>query len=577
MRFSIQANWLRTLIKDGKVRTELESVLRYRSDEAWVDVPVRSFRENEVMALKDFVRQLKEGGQVEGVNGLLQKIGMWQNVKANPSDVKIGRLEQLVEALTNVIGATKNKWLFYEADDNSALPYYVSHIEYSPSKGANSPPASVRIDLRYVERGSVQSTRLEFFSDDIGKRTVIQLLKGRGYHLETPAMLEDYERITQLYLSLSPLTGRQFNAVGKAWSCGRYNQQLMSMERDNNPSRVIMDDTSDDGIERSSNGGRTAIVSAEFWQPKSDDVNGDEDGAVTEAPLHPYVKVFDLKTHTFFKIHISYLYYYEYDHSLIDKLILPEKKKQLIGMLVTGSSLILDDIVQGKTGGIIVIATGPPGTGKTLTAEVFSEQIERPLYAVQCSQLGTDETALEKQLQLVLARATRWNAILLIDEADVYVHERGDDIQQNAIVGVFLRVLEYYQGVLFMTSNRDTIIDDAIISRATAWITYEYPGEAELRALWRVLSVNYKVEFAQSDVDALVRDFPNISGRSIKSLLKLARLLSAHKNEPVTVSLVRYVSQFLPLTDQNKAVLANIPAPEVPPKRLRAGRQPLMG
>src|SRR6185295_19284784 len=104
-------------------------------------------------------------------------------------------------------------------------------------------------------------------------------------------------------------------------------------------------------------------------------------------------------------------------------------------------------IVAGKTGGTIVFCTGEPGTGKTLTGEVFSEVIKRPLYVVQCSQLGTDEEELEKQLKKVLRRAQRWGAILLIDEADVYVRERGDDIQQNAIVGVFLRVLEYYRGI----------------------------------------------------------------------------------------------------------------------------------
>ena len=188
-------------------------------------------------------------------------------------------------------------------------------------------------------------------------------------------------------------------------------------------------------------------------------------------------------------------------------------------------------------------------THNTLTAEVFSEQVKRPLYCVQCSQLGTDEEQLEKELKIVLSRAQRWKAILLIDEADVYVHARGVDIQQNAIVGVFLRVLEYYRGILFMTSNRETIIDDAIMSRATAWIRYELPDRAAAEAIWQVLSTQYKVELRPIDINRLLDNpkFAHVSGRSIKSLLKLAKLLSRKRQQPVSVENIEYVAQFLDL------------------------------
>ena len=188
-----------------------------------------------------------------------------------------------------------------------------------------------------------------------------------------------------------------------------------------------------------------------------------------------------------------------------------------------------------------------------MTAEVFSELIKRPLYCVQCSQLGTDEESLEKQLQTVLSRSVRWKAILLIDEADVYTHERGQDIQQNAIVGVWLRVLEHYRGVMFMTSNRDTIIDDAIMSRATAWIRYDYPDPKALVEIWRVLAENYEVELTSLDIVELCRIFPKISGRSIKSLLRLGRLLVSKKGGKVDVALLQYVSQFIDLDGKSRS------------------------
>ena len=99
--------------------------------------------------------------------------------------------------------------------------------------------------------------------------------------------------------------------------------------------------------------------------------------------------------------------------------------------------------------------------------------MQRPLYSVQCSQLGLEPADLERELLKIFTRAARWNAILLLDEADVYIHRRGSDIQQNAIVGVFLRVLEYYSGVMFLTTNRAELVDDAIASRCLARIDYQ--------------------------------------------------------------------------------------------------------
>jgi AAA+ superfamily predicted ATPase len=268
-------------------------------------------------------------------------------------------------------------------------------------------------------------------------------------------------------------------------------------------------------------------------------------------PVHPYIRVFDLDKHDFVTIHVNNLQDYPWDDTLIDKLVLPAATKDMIQILVSGTRDSKEDIIRGKMQGVIVIATGEPGTGKTLTAEVFSETIKRPLYVVQCAQLGTDADDIEKHLSAILRRAQRWQAILLIDEADVYIRARGDDIQQNAIVGVFLRVLEYYRGVLFMTSNRATVIDDAIMSRASSWIRYAMPGTDELRRIWKVLSTQYEVELTEQDIDSLLQHLPKLSGRCVRNLLKLARHLSQARKERVTEAMLRSVAQFQYLPHQS--------------------------
>lgn len=91
------------------------------------------------------------------------------------------------------------------------------------------------------------------------------------------------------------------------------------------------------------------------------------------------------------------------------------------------------------------ITDGPPGTGKTLTAEGISELLKCPLYMVSAGELGTDSRYLETELQKILDICHTWGAILLLDEADVFLEKRSlHDIHRNALVGVFLRQLEYF-------------------------------------------------------------------------------------------------------------------------------------
>jgi len=74
----------------------------------------------------------------------------------------------------------------------------------------------------------------------------------------------------------------------------------------------------------------------------------------------------------------------------------------------------------------------------------------------------------------VFARVTRWNAVLQFDECEIFLSKRGQDLERSAIVGIFLRLLDYYEGILFLTSNRPEVIDEAILSRVMLRLTY--PG-----------------------------------------------------------------------------------------------------
>lgn len=511
--------------------------------------------------LRNLAAWLKEESKTETILlGALRKVNTYVGLKADPKGKGIKTLESLAAVLKTYIAPSPHKWLFHEMADGHVVPYYVSKAEFHEGEygRGGEKPASTIVSLDGFSRGANTHDVLSWYRKDLEKgQNVVELLEEKGYFLETPEAVARYEEDVALYQSYQPRTGEQFRAVGQASSDDyryRWGASTIAMERDGVATKVVMDDLTveedEEGRSRARRDrGDSGIASGKFWAGKKDDDDDEDEKHTVSLPLHPYVQVFDLEKHDYVNIHVRNLEPYTYDNSLFDKLVLPGDTKDLIHILVSGSADRLDDIVAGKTGGTIIIATGPPGTGKTLTAEVFSETICKPLYVVQCSQLGTDEEALEKHLRMVLDRAARWRAILLIDEADVYVHERGNDVQQNAIVGVFLRVLEYYRGILFLTSNRATIIDDAIMSRATAWIRYELPSEEEAVRIWTILAAQFRIVLSEETLrDLRKQPLGRLSGRNIKNLLKLAkRLATARKTATIDMVLLRSASRFLDL------------------------------
>ncbi|KAK0628740.1 P-loop containing nucleoside triphosphate hydrolase protein, partial [Bombardia bombarda] len=104
--------------------------------------------------------------------------------------------------------------------------------------------------------------------------------------------------------------------------------------------------------------------------------------------------------------------------------------------------------------GLIILLHGAPGTGKTLTAECAASSTKRPLFSMTCGDLGALPSEVEASLEHSFHLAQTWGCVLLLDEADTFLSTRakGDIIRNN--LSVFLRVLEYYAGILFLTANR---------------------------------------------------------------------------------------------------------------------------
>lgn len=95
---------------------------------------------------------------------------------------------------------------------------------------------------------------------------------------------------------------------------------------------------------------------------------------------------------------------------------------------------------------------GPPGTGKTFTVgelistqdawtckltktECIAEFTRRPLLSLAVANLGIHEVDIERRLEQWFTLATNWKAVLLIDEADIFLEKRKHGrMKQNSLV-----------------------------------------------------------------------------------------------------------------------------------------------
>ena len=202
------------------------------------------------------------------------------------------------------------------------------------------------------------------------------------------------------------------------------------------------------------------------------------------------------------------------------------------------------DLVRGKGKGLIILLHGAPGVGKTSTAETVADAFGKLLFPITCGDLGLTAADVERELSDKFHLAELWGCVLLLDEADVFLARRTNaDIKRNSLVSVFLRVLEHFTGVLFLTTNRVGAFDEAFKSRIHISLYYP-PLDAEMtHGIWKMnlerlikkkqrrhesIRVNEKeiYAYAQSHYNKTSQRSANWNGRQIRNAFQTATALA---------------------------------------------------
>lgn len=518
------------------------------------ELNLANFTEEELKPLKD---EIDSVSHVRGMKSISKDISVWLSLREDPNqakEIKMSAVKKAFDVFFHRMMDMPRKHIYQkhnELGESRWLPFYVEKFEYI--RADRYDPEHLTFHLVCIDSEQRCKSAFSAYHPHIYGKTVDQAFEKCGYRLENPILRGDYEFEMERYESVVDKIGKQFWCTGTAtnagvdsyetgdndrsWSWYRSAKEYQ-MEKDGVQSQVVVDVIQETDSNKEKR--RSEADSDEFWRYRKielnhdDEIEGeeeDESSSIISYPVHPYVTIFDLRKQTRLSTHVMNLTEYVYNSKIRDSLILPDDHRTVIDSLLHNENQEFEDVVKNKSGGIIILSQGPPGTGKTLTSEIYAEVLEKPLYTVQCSQLGLTVQDLEKNLVNVLKRGKRWKAVTLLDEADVYVHQRGSDLHQNAIVGVFLRVLEYHTGILFMTTNRGDLVDDAVLSRCTIRIPYDIPSKENQELIWRALLNSNNLDPDQVPIKDIVERHNDLSGRDIKNLLKLILLVHRDPKE----------------------------------------------
>ena len=208
---------------------------------------------------------------------------------------------------------------------------------------------------------------------------------------------------------------------------------------------------------------------------------------------------------------------------------------------------------------------GPPGTGKTLTAEAVAELLHKPLYSLSLGSLGTTAADLERRLGEIMNLSARWDAVILLDEADSFLETRSStsSLERNAMVSVMLKLVEYFSGILFLTSNRIDSLDPAFQTRITLALRYEPLGNEARSQVWRnlLLKSGFQSLVDTGMIDPIVLANASLNGREIKNALRLAMAMASEKGEElsqtVLLETVEIVNDYKVAISDYKVAMAN--------------------
>jgi hypothetical protein len=213
-------------------------------------------------------------------------------------------------------------------------------------------------------------------------------------------------------------------------------------------------------------------------------------------------------------------------------------------------------LVRGR--GVSALFYGDPGTGKTMAAGVIAAASGLPLYIIDTGSLVSKWVGeTEKNLGEVFRAAEAGHAMLLFDEADAIFGKRTDvqtstDRYANMQTNFLLTQIESFNGVAILTTNRESVMDQAFQRRLTFRVHFPMPDEHEREQLWRKMLEGHAADTDEIAFAELARRL-QMSGGYIRNAVLRAGYLAAAQGKPITTALLKHAAELV-LRDAGKVI-----------------------
>jgi hypothetical protein len=204
---------------------------------------------------------------------------------------------------------------------------------------------------------------------------------------------------------------------------------------------------------------------------------------------------------------------------------------------------LLEELGLGKKvkPGYRALFYGQPGTGKTFTASLLGKVTGCDVYRIDLSSVVSKYIGeTEKNLERIFSRAEHKEWILFFDEADALFGKRTDvkdahDRFANQEVSYLLQRVEDFAGVVILSTNLRSNLDEAFTRRFQAIIHFPMPRPDDRRKIWEN-GFSHKTPL-EPDVDLYeISEEFELSGGAIMNIVRYATLM-ALKEDRRTISL----------------------------------------
>ncbi|MBP5420819.1 MAG: ATP-binding protein [Paludibacteraceae bacterium] len=181
---------------------------------------------------------------------------------------------------------------------------------------------------------------------------------------------------------------------------------------------------------------------------------------------------------------------------------------------------------------------GPSGCGKTFTASLLGKATGKEVYCIDLSMVISKYIGeTEKNLSKVFEIAEDKDWILFFDEADALFGKRtglkdAHDRYANQEVAYLLQRIENYRGLVILSTNLKSNLDDAFARRFQSMVRFSLPDAQQRERLWRE-TFSKETQFDPSvDIKTISAKY-ELTGGSILNVVQYCSMLSMSRDERI--------------------------------------------